>query len=387
VVSDLSSPQNTSDFEGMLSHQFNKVINVLRPEEIGSILLTLKDVFDSIMHHPDDSKYYLIKVTDKMYDLWRYPDFEQFMKLSGWVIEDGFMRLSDNLHVHTVSQLLDSIHGHKDDCTVQGFNKPTKCSVEVYQAVSLAVFSRNLSNIKKNLRSCDMNSAGWIYSEDGSSINILYTAILSQEIQIVKLLVRQYSVDPYFVDSDGDSIMSMIFAMAPESFIISLLNVCGAKMSYLDPNTGFTIFHNAVIAGCFDVIKFLVEQCKADINIRSAALLTPLHVAYMAGHIHIAQYLEEHGAHVLATDEDGCITSDYINGVPKIVALSQGIQTERKIRKVPGSSEYNHFVKLREAGITVDEAIAQTLEIFPFIKESKSSESDTEIDSIHEKVM
>ena len=57
----------------------------------------------------------------------------------------------------------------------------------------------------------------------------------------------------------------------------------------------------------FTVVKFLVEDCKVDVNCVCDGVIdgTPLHMAYGIGEESIAQYLIEHGAKQDALDSDG----------------------------------------------------------------------------------
>ena len=62
----------------------------------------------------------------------------------------------------------------------------------------------------------------------------------------------------------------------------------------------------------FKVVKFLVEECKVDVNcILGPSGGTPLHFAYGMGEENIAKYLIEHGADQDAIDNDGRKPKDY----------------------------------------------------------------------------
>ena len=63
----------------------------------------------------------------------------------------------------------------------------------------------------------------------------------------------------------------------------------------------------------FTVVKFLVGDCKVDVNCvnPTAANGTPLHMAYGIGEESIVQYLIEHGADQDASNSDGRKPIDY----------------------------------------------------------------------------
>ena len=102
-----------------------------------------------------------------------------------------------------------------------------------------------------------ISTAGTIYCENNSSKNLLCSAILSQKIDVVKLLVQQYSVDPYVTDDDGDEIIFTVFQSAAQTFIIKFLKCCGVG-SYF--SNACTLFYIAVYSRCFQVVRFLVKE-------------------------------------------------------------------------------------------------------------------------------
>jgi len=56
----------------------------------------------------NDDKYCQIKLANKTFSskVWRYPTCEEFMKMSGWVVEDDHVRLRDESHVAIVTSSL-----------------------------------------------------------------------------------------------------------------------------------------------------------------------------------------------------------------------------------------------------------------------------------------
>ena len=61
-------------------------------------------------------------------------------------------------------------------------------------------------------------------------------------------------------------------------------------------------------------IKFLVEECDADVNIRDANAYTPLHNAASRGDNEVVQYLIDKGADVTVVSRKGQTTADMANG-------------------------------------------------------------------------
>jgi NF-kappa-B inhibitor alpha len=62
--------------------------------------------------------------------------------------------------------------------------------------------------------------------------------------------------------------------------IIELLVKCGADVNAQEGKSGKGILHWAVEMRNLDLIKFLVKRCNADVNLRSYAGHTPLHLAW-----------------------------------------------------------------------------------------------------------
>ena len=358
----------------MLSQQLDKIIVSLSPDDLKATLSTLKKIFDNTVQHSNDDKYHQIKLANKTFSskVWRYPACEELMKMSGWVVEDDHVRLRDDSHVHIVSQLLESLCGQKDVNKKQAYSSSSSVatySVDKYDALISAVINGNISEIKYLLKPCNISTAGMIYCEDQSSLHLLRTAVVSQKINVVELLVKEYSVDPCVADDDDKLSVYEVFKLAPQSFIINFLKVCGVKTSFKYTDTGTILLQNAVFTCCFHVVCFLVEECGVDVNMCDNYLNTPLHIAYMAGHTHIAQYLIQHGADVMAVDNKGCTPYDYIDGIPKVITMSQTLQNSRIIHQVPGSAENMHYIKLRNTGIKHEKAITLTMEQFPSLME------------------
>ena len=369
----------------MLSKQLDKIITSLGPEDLETTLSTLRKIFDNIIQHPNDDKYRQIKLANKTFSskVWRYPACEELMKMSGWVVEDDHVRLKDDSHVYIVSQLLESLCGQKDVSKKQPYSSSssvTTYSVDTYEALISTLLNGNISEIRHLLKPCNITAAGRIYCENGSSQNLLIAAVLNQKIDVVELLAKEYSVDPYVTDEDNSPMVYQVFYKAPQSFIVNFLKICGVKTSFKYTRSGFTLLHQAVFTCCFHVVCFLVEECEVDVNICTNYAYTSLHIAYTAGHTHIAQYLIQHGADVMAVNDNGDTPYDLIDGIPKLITLSQALQNARIIHQVPGSAEYMYYVKLRNKGIEVNEAVTLTMEQFPSLTEDGPTQSHHDVD-------
>ena len=363
----------------MISKQLNKLVTSLIPKDQETTLPTLKRIFDNIIQHPNDDQYRQVKLTNKTFTskVWEYPAGEELMKMSGWVVEGDHVRLRDDSCVQIVSQLLKSFLSSSATGVVPFPD-------DEFQVLIKALYNGDIACIQKLLKVSHISPNGRIYSESGSSLNLLRAATIGQQLDIVKLLLTDYSMDPYVVSMSVDAsspYIVNIFTIAPQSFIIAVLKHCGIKADFKTDRV--TFLHYAVIYECFDIVSFLLEECSGiDVNVTTDDddLHTPLHLAYLYGHIQIAQYLIQHGADVYAADSNGHTPYEYIDGHPGCIEDSEYLQNIRKIHHIPYSIEHCYFMKLINIGIDVKEAVSLTMEQFPSLKEDGPTQPHHDID-------
>ena len=72
--------------------------------------------------------------------------------------------------------------------------------------------------------------------------------------------------------------------------------------------------HQHVPGNWLPVVKFLIEECSADVNLRDANGYTPLHHAASRGDNKVVRYLLEKGADVMVVSRKGQTTVDMANG-------------------------------------------------------------------------
>ena len=210
----------------------------------------------------------------------------------------------------------------------------------------------------------------------------MHAATIAQQIDIVKLLLTDYSMDPYVVSmSDNEPFIECIFYISPQSFIIEVLECCGVKGDFKSTN-GFSLLHCAVTFNCFDVVCFLLEECSGiDVNASDDDLWTPLHLAYLYGHTQIAQYLIQHGADAYAMDKYGHTSYEYIDERSDGIKHSEYFQNRRKIHHIPYSIEHCYYMKLCNIGIDDENAVSLTMEQFPSLKEDGPTQPHHDIDN------
>ena len=358
--------------------KLDELVTALSTEDRDITLLTLRRIFDNIIQHPNDDKYRQIKLTDEIFSsrVWQYPAGEELMKMSGWIMEDNHVRLKDESCVQAVLQLLTSFLSSSATGIVPFPD-------DEFHILIKALYNGDVPCIQQLLKISHISPNGRICSESGSSFNLLKAATIAQQIEIVKLLVTDYSLDPYVMSMSTETLMPYIryiFSIAPESFIIAIMKYCGVKPGFRTA-VSHSLLHCAVIFKCFDVIRFLLEECSdIDVNVTDNHMYTALHTAYCCGHTQIAQYLIQHGADVYAVNSDGCTPYEYIDGDPVHIKVSEYFHNMRKIHHFPYSTEHCYYMKLINIGIEVEKAVSLTMEQFPSLKENGPTQPHHDID-------
>ena len=230
----------------MISKQLDELVTSLSPEDRE---VTLRRIFDNIIQHPNDDKYRQIKLTSKIFSskVWQYPAGEELMKMSGWVVEDDHVRLRDDSCVQIVLQLLTSFSSATG---VVPFPD------DEFQVLIKAFYNGDIPCIQQLLRVAHISPNGNVYSESGSSFKVLEAATIAQQLDIVKLLLTDYSMDPYVMSmSENESVpyIKYIFCIAPQSFIIAIMKYCTINSDFKTAD-GYFFLHYAVAYNCFDVV-------------------------------------------------------------------------------------------------------------------------------------
>ena len=373
--------QTTSEMTHLLSKQLEKVITCLHPDDRRTTLTTLKEYFKNILQHPNEGKYRQIKLANKKFSskVWRYPACEELMKMSGWVVEDDHVRLKDDSCVHIMSDLLNI--AYRQECPKQATSQTGVLSVEQFQALIKAVFNEDIVMVDGFLQKCGITNAGRVFCEDSCSVNLLFAAITTQQIELAQLLFDYYDVDSYEIDgfcADPKPCAYAMFEHASDEFIIEMMSV----MPYIDVCSkydGYTILHAATMANSLDVISFLTgDYFNFKLTTPDDHLgRTPLHTAFLIGNTEIAQCLMDAGADASLKDMCLCTPLDYRIGSkdPKMIADSQHLQNQRTIRSDPFSIEHNYYLKLIKTGMDPKDAVSFTMTEYPTLNNKIASVS------------
>ena len=376
----------------MIAKQIGNLVTSLSPKDREATLSTLRRIFNNIIQHPNDDKYRQIKLTSKVFSskVWQYPAGEELMKMSGWVVEDDNVRLRDDSHVQIVSQLLkqdfksasysfdtilDKRHrtdDHQSTSTDIDYSSLPKCCAltkDIASNIILAIECGDGILLKKLLKpyhNCCVKSM-----QVAESLSITAFAFMVRQIGIARILVNEYGVDVNITNEDGSPCLRLFDGCDStepcQSLIIQFIKEFKINVH---KHTYLTALHLAVLHKLFSVIKFLVEDCKIDINCISSMPDggTPLHMAYGMGEKNIARYLIEHGANLEAMDNSGRKPKDYEFYESSYILTSKFLFKRRLIHKTILSLGFFHFRRLCKQGISEIEAVDLTLEKFPSLQ-------------------
>ena len=185
----------------------------LSPKDREATLSTLRKIYDNIIQHPNDDKYRQVRLTNKRFssEVWQYPAGKELMKMSGWVVEGDYVRLRDDSCIQSMSQLLESF-----------LSSLVPLLNDEFQVLIKASYNGDIDCIQKLLKVSHISPNGEIYSENGSSFNVMYAAIIAQQMDIVKLLLIDYHLNP-------TDFIAYISGCTPQFFVIAIMKYCSIK--------------------------------------------------------------------------------------------------------------------------------------------------------------
>ena len=197
---------------------------------------------------------------------------------------------------------------------------------------------------------------------------IITYAFWGRQIGIARILVKKYGVDVnttsvlrLFQGCDtSESCQSLIVQFIKE------FNIDVHKLYF-----PFMALQLAMMHKLFTVVKFLVEECKVDVNcFLGSSGGTALHIAYGMDEEKIAQYLIEHGADQEVVDRNGRKPKDYHfyeNNSYRVISkfLLKASVIEKHIDVV-----FIYYRQLLGQGLSESEAVDRTFEKFPSLQDS-----------------
>lgn len=110
--------------------------------------------------------------------------------------------------------------------------------------------------------------------------------------------LSEFDGDPK-IDKKGIILYSIFECEGKEDIpFLKFLISCGADPHFRWVSTKWSALHEAAYSGLLLTTKFLVEDCKTDINALDELKQSPLHKAARKGRFEVAKYLVENGAKI-----------------------------------------------------------------------------------------
>ena len=338
--------------ENDLLEQLRKLVTSFNtlPQDLITTLSTLRRIFDNIIQHPNDDKYREIKLTNETFNskVWQYPAAQELMKMSGWVVEGDHVRLKDESCLPIVSRALNS--------------QFERCKYEY--DVGDAIYKGNGTKLRRMLQQAQIP----ITNLRPCGMSLLNLALKFHQVGIARILITEYSMNVNATDADQEPCVLSLIHGAQESVIMDFINEFDVDVNVTDGEMSF--LNHAIVYKCFDVVRYLIEMCKLDVNAPIQTYLfdelrfTPLHFAYATNEPTIVDYLIQHGANKNAVDVHRKKPIEYEGGTPGMIELSQVDANYRKIHRNVYGPEYKCYHELRRK-YSKKEAVARTIQMYP----------------------
>jgi len=233
-------------------------------------------------------------------------------------------------------------------------------------------------HLRSILNQYDKSAVNLITIADGDPI--IAFVFIARRIGIARILINEYDIDPNCLDQEGNPHFLRLFVGADSSEACQSLLINAIKEFKLNVHIRGPLksaIHCAVLQKLLQVLKFLVEECKVDVNqtIGMKPIIggTALHMAYGMDDLNVAKYLIEHGANQNALDTNGNKPEDCRCKINYYSLASKYFIKYSKIFHNVASKEREYFSKSVRDGISVFDAVDLTIKQFPKLMEDGST--------------
>ena len=342
-----------------LAKQLETLIADLKLEDQGPTLSTLEKIFDNVSQDPHNDKYRQIKIANKRFNntVWKYPAGEKLMKMSGWTVEGDHVRLNNDFHIQTMSEILSCnmpdkhvqlkpITGTKDYVAPPCYDLPLGYEDEMAKAL----FNGEVLKLRDLLEQAKIPANRILIH----GAPLLETALAYRRIGIARILIKEYSLE-----INDTHIHKFLKFGALETEAMELITEFNVKIN----NLSLILF--ALQCRCFGIIKYAIEKCQFNVNFvikhpnDDKCYSTLLHFTYMLNQQDFAEYLIEKGADKHATNTLGLKPSEYSGGFEPVLKRSEHYLNLRLINKNFRCEENLHYLKLTAEGYSEEEAVAE----------------------------
>ena len=174
----------------------------------------------------------------------------------------------------------------------------------VYTPLHFAASNGNLLTVEYLCKhNADVNSL------TQNNFTSLHLASGNSNIQIVDCLIK-YGANPEAITSHGSSVLHYAsggIGISHFNLVKHLIkNYGGMKFINFQDKEKYTPFHEATHSGDFELCKYLIKECGADINLLIKYGNSILHMAAVSGNLNLVKYLiEKHKVNVQTIDKNG----------------------------------------------------------------------------------
>uniref|UniRef100_A0A6P7G6D4 LOW QUALITY PROTEIN: uncharacterized protein LOC114334562 n=1 Tax=Diabrotica virgifera virgifera TaxID=50390 RepID=A0A6P7G6D4_DIAVI len=205
---------------------------------------------------------------------------------------------------------------------------------------------------------------------------LVHEAARNGAFEVLRYLVEDCKMDVNVSDVNGNLPVHMIYMSDYNIDIFKYLKDKEANLSISDKDKR-TLVHKAARNGAFEVLRYLVEDCKMDVNVSDVNENLPIHMISMRDYnIDIFKYLKDKGANLSISNTDKCtlVHEAARNGAFEVLRyLVEDCKMDVNVSDVNGNlpvhmiymSDYNidifKYLKDKEANLSISDKDKRTL--------------------------